>query len=577
MKYFVCLFICAVSLSFSRDAYSASFVPSAETYYHVILGLHYERNGDFEHASAEYKKAISKDANDPFLLTRMAIASARVGRIKESVAFAEKANKMRPHDPAILDLLADLYSASDIPDKAILIHNEIIALSPNAIEGYVGLAEFLARQKDFPGAILSLEKGLVANPSSHLAHYYLGKLFASQKEYEKGIKHYQEAIALAPDFFHAYLSSASVYELLGKISEAEQVYRQILSKDRMDHEEASLRLSSILAERKSFSEAMSILTRLSNEDPRNPDILLAISLLWAQQKEYKKGLEWLNKVAIGKPLSKDLQVYSASLYEGAGEYEEAIKTYRGIIQDGGDAYTLHLRIGEVYLYRLKKFQEALVESEYAQKLDAKKHAAYLLSGLALHELERLEEAVVVFLKGIVAAPNQADLHFHLGVTYDKLKRFDALVAEMKKAISIDGKHAMALNYLGYTYVERGIFLEEAVDLINRALALRPSDGYVIDSLGWAYYKQGNIKAALITLENAVGLVPDDPVILEHLGEVYLKENRNDESKKAWSNSLKLDPKNEKLKIRFKDAGFDLPEENTLQNIIDVHPSLMIPY
>jgi len=572
MKYLLSLIV----VLFPLCAFAAAPVPSPDTYYHVLLGLQYEADGEYEKAVTAYQGAIDRDENAPFLLTRIAISSARVGNLREAIGFAEKANRLMPHDLGNLNLLADLYAAFDTPEKAIAIYHEIIAQSPKEIEGYLRLAEFLAREEDLNGSILTVENGLKANPSSHFGHYYLGKLFTNQKEYEKGIKQYQEAISLAPDFLHAHLSVASLYELLGKMDEAEKVYRHILSKSNMEHEEAGLRLSYLLAERRSFGEAMETLNHLSDEYPRNPDIWLKISLLWAQQKEYKKALEQINKVMAISPPSRDLKTYLASLYEGDGQYDEAIKSYQEVMQKEGDSYEMHLRIGEIYFYRLKKIEESLVVGERARKINPKKHEAYLFTGLVLYEVGRFEEAIVPFQKGIEVAPNQADLHFHLGATYDKLARFDALVHEMEKAIEIDGKHAMALNYLGYTYVERGIHLNEAVSLISRALALKPDDGYVIDSLGWAYYKQGKMKEALATLEKAVGLVPDDPVILEHLGEIYLKENQRDQSKKAWAHSLVLDPKNEKLRIRFKEAGFLSPQESTIQNILDLNPVHVVP-
>jgi len=287
-------------------------------------------------------------------------------------------------------------------------------------------------------------------------------------------------------------------------------------------------------------------------------------------------LDVLKKVMVVRPPSRDLKTYLASLHEGAGEYEEAIKTYHEVILKEGDSYDIHLRLGGLYFYRLKKVDEALAEAETARKIDPKKHEAYLFTGVVLFESGRFEEAISPFQKGIDVAPGEADLHFHLGATYDKLNRFDDLVHEMQKAIAIDSKHAMALNYLGYTYAERGINLNDAVALITRALSIRPDDGYVVDSLGWAYFKQGNIKGALVMLEKAVILAPNDPVILEHLGEVYLIENQRDRSREAWAHSLALNPKNEKLKIRFKEAGFLSPEESSLKNILDVNPPVVLP-
>ncbi|MBI3358821.1 MAG: tetratricopeptide repeat protein [Nitrospirae bacterium] len=580
MKYLISFVIFVLlSLSFSgllREASAFSPTPSPETYYHTLLGLQYETDGEYEKALTEYQKAKSRDENAHFLLTRIAISAARVGNLEEAIGFAEKANKVKPHDLSTLNLLADLYAAGDTSENAAAIYNEIIAQAPKEIDGYLNLAEFLAREKNLGGAIETVSRGLTANPSSHLGHYYLGKLFANQKEYEMAIKHYQEAILLYPAFLQAYLSSASLYELSGKMDEAENIYRHILEEDSMEHEEAGLRLTYLLTEKKSFSEAMDTLNFLSEENPKNPDIWLKISLLWAQQKEYKKALEVLEKVMAVSPSSREMKSYLASLYEGVGEYEEAVKTYHEVIQKEGDSYYIHLRLGGLYFYRLKKVEVALAEGENARKIDPKKHEAYLFMGLVLYESGRYEEAMASFLKGIEMAPAQADLHFHLGATYDKLDRFDALVDEMQKAIAIDSKHAMALNYLGYTYVERGVHLDEAISLINRALAIKPDDGYVVDSLGWAYYKQGKVKEALAALERAVVLVPDDPVILEHLGEVYLKENQMDQSRKAWARSLEIDPKNEQLKTRFKEAGFLSPEESSLQNILDVNPPPVVP-
>ncbi|MFQ5950065.1 MAG: tetratricopeptide repeat protein, partial [Nitrospiria bacterium] len=201
----------------------------------------------------------------------------------------------------------------------------------------------------------------------------------------------------------------------------------------------------------------------------------------------------------------------------------------------------------------------LSQGESAREIDPKREESYLFKGLVLFDAERYEEAVSVFKDGIEVKPMVPDLHFHLGAAYDKLGRFDDLVREMEKTIDLDSNHANALNYLGYTYAEKGIRLSEAIDLVNRALAVRPDDGYFIDSLGWAYYKKGMIGDALAMLQKAVLLVPDDPVIHEHLGEVYLGENKVDLARKAWVQSLQLNPDNMELISRFKEAGFGTPD------------------
>jgi tetratricopeptide (TPR) repeat protein len=175
-------------------------------------------------------------------------------------------------------------------------------------------------------------------------------------------------------------------------------------------------------------------------------------------------------------------------------------------------------------------------------------------------LERFEEAAESFGIGIEKDPKNPDFYFQLGTTYDKLNRFENVIASMEKAIELNPKHSMALNYLGYSFADRGIRLDEAVDLIKRALEVRPDDGYYIDSLGWAYYKQGNLKEALKELKRAVDLVPDDPVLREHLGDIYLGIRKGEKAKDEWLKSLEIDPSNEKLMDKYQGAGFGDPRQ-----------------
>ncbi len=136
------------------------------------------------------------------------------------------------------------------------------------------------------------------------------------------------------------------------------------------------------------------------------------------------------------------------------------------------------------------------------------------------------------LQGIEVDPDQAELYFRLGALLDKLGQKRESIQQLKTALKLDPFHALALNYLGYTYAERGTNLDEAEDLIKRALKVRPNDGYIIDSLGWVYFKKKKYDEALVELEKAWKLVPNDPVIGEHLGDVYFK-------KALWEKALKV--------------------------------------
>jgi Flp pilus assembly protein TadD len=173
-------------------------------------------------------------------------------------------------------------------------------------------------------------------------------------------------------------------------------------------------------------------------------------------------------------------------------------------------------------------------------------------------MEKYQEAKAKLEEGIDHDPSNAELHFNLGTAYDKLNHFEYVVREMEQTLELDPEHADALNYLGYSYADRGINREKALSLTQRAVALKPHNGYYVDSLAWALFKLGRIEEALKTIQQAVSLVSDDPVIYEHMGEIFLMREERDKAREAWLHSLQLDSTNEALKKRFRDVGFGEP-------------------
>ena len=121
------------------------------------------------------------------------------------------------------------------------------------------------------------------------------------------------------------------------------------------------------------------------------------------------------------------------------------------------------------------------------------------------------------------------------------------IETMKRVVNLDPDHADALNYLGYTYAEMGIHLDEAEQLIRSALQNKPENGYITDSMGWVYYKQGEYAKALTELLKAFQNLPDDPTIAEHIGDVYAALNENSKAIEYYNKALGLEKKEDKKK------------------------------
>ena len=178
-----------------------------------------------------------------------------------------------------------------------------------------------------------------------------------------------------------------------------------------------------------------------------------------------------------------------------------------------------------------------------------KPEVYVYLGVSYIQLKDYKKAEGIFSKGLGLFPNDTELNFNMAVAHEKTGRFEDMVKYLRRTIEINPEHAEALNYLGYSYADKGINLEEALSLIQKALKLKPDNGYMIDSLGWVYFKMGKHEEAVKALQKALSIVNKDPVIYEHLGDVYLSQGLNKDALDAWENALKFHEKEEGLKGR----------------------------
>ena len=200
-------------------------------------------------------------------------------------------------------------------------------------------------------------------------------------------------------------------------------------------------------------------------------------------------------------------------------------------------------------------------------------------GNILRSHERYAEARDYYSRAIalIGKPSKDNwtLFYARGVCNERLKDWPQAEADLKKALELSPDESPVLNYLGYTWVDQSQNLKTAMDYIRKAVKLKPDDGYYIDSLGWAYYRLGNIQSAVEHLERAVELKPDDPVINDHLGDAYWRIGRKLEAKYQWQQSLTLKPDKDliatidkKLKDGLADAPATKAANSTVQKIAE---------
>jgi Flp pilus assembly protein TadD len=189
--------------------------------------------------------------------------------------------------------------------------------------------------------------------------------------------------------------------------------------------------------------------------------------------------------------------------------------------------------------------------------------------MALGNIERgrkkFADCAQTYSQGIDVLPDAADkansvYYYYRGICEERSHQWPKAEADMKKALELQPDQPNVLNYLGYSWIDQGVNLDDGMKMIKRAVEQRPDDGYIVDSLGWAFFRIGNYDEAMKNLERAVELRPEDPTINDHLGDAYWRVGRKLEAKFQWAHARDLKPEPDDLpKIEEKIAN-GLPDE-----------------
>jgi tetratricopeptide (TPR) repeat protein len=247
-------------------------------------------------------------------------------------------------------------------------------------------------------------------------------------------------------------------------------------------------------------------------DPDNDRARYYLGATYAELKSEDKALEEFNRIAEKSEMFVDARIQVANIYDRRDQTQKAIDVLQAALQKKTRRKEIYAFLSSLYR-KLKDYPKAIQAIERVIELDPKNDRA----------------------------------QFQLGALYDENKNKDKSIASMKKAIEMNPQNAPALNYLGYTWAEMGVQLDEAESLILRALKIEPNDGFYIDSLGWVYYQKGDYPRAVQELERAVEITVDDPAILEHLADAYDKTGKTDSALARYREALKKSKDNEQIK------------------------------
>ena len=479
------------------------------------------------------------------------IYSGRRGLRFGEVLFA----KARPSTPLARSLahytMGIIYDNELRGEEAIRRYEAALGYTPDVayIRTRLAVDYFLTKRIDKAFAELAIAKSL--DPADPKPHFLAALIYTSLGRFEDAQKEYQEITRIAPDSLWALSSLADVLVLQQKMSEAAAIYEQLIEKEQSS-DILYFNLGVIYARMGKFDEAIRALDEAVKLNPDYDEAYVGLALLYQMKGDLPRAIRNFEKVLEFDPVNAQVYHQLGYLYYRQKDYAAAERQYETLIGlDPADAFA-YIEWANIYLSR-KLADRAIAVLERARAAGVEHPGVYLALGYA-HSLKDDAAAELTFYNmAQELAPDEPRVHFYLGAYYEKLGQQETAVRELRKAIELDEDFADAYNYLGYMFAEEGKNLDEAVELIQKAVALDPENGAYIDSLGWAYFKQGRVDEALAELERAVVLEPDDAVVRDHLGDVYFEKGLRDKAAAAWRESLKLDPKQETVRQKLKDV------------------------
>jgi Flp pilus assembly protein TadD len=510
--------------------------------------------------------------------------------VEAALGFFEQAADADPDNPTLLERVLMLRLANGDVREAIEGARRLVGIDHSNPLGRLALATKAIRQGDFAGADTELAKSV----KSPLGSLTTGLLSAWLKEGQNKIDMAFTTIdeLSGPnwyDIFKAY-HRALIADLAGRKADAMKSIKEAYATDGAAPRvvDAYARIAARSGDRQ---EAVRAIKASAGDQPTHPlmkDLLAEVeggspvaAVVATPQAGAAEVLYGLGS-AIGLEDGPELPaaylqlaryldpdnaltiVALADIFQATGACAKAVKIYELVPEKSGMRRNSEIQLGNC-LDDLGRTDEGAAHMRKVVEADPSDIDAVIALGNLYRGHDRFTEAADAYSLGIatIANPDKADwrIYYFRGVSLERSKRWPAAEADFRQALKIDPDQPQVLNYLGYSWVDQGMNLEQALDMIKTAVDLKPEDGYIVDSLGWAYFRLGRYEEAVTHLERAVDLKSSDPVINDHLGDAYWKVGRKLEARFQWNHARDLKPEPDELPKILKKIEQGLVEDS----------------
>jgi tetratricopeptide (TPR) repeat protein len=523
-----------------------------------LAARHASVERDAASAATFYRSALRTDPKNNELLDRAFISSLADGDIDEAVKLADriltidKSNRVARLVVGVRDLKIKKYAAAQLNINQ-SIRGPITDLVATLLSGWASYGA-----GDTKTAVANIDKltgpewyPIFKDLHSGMILELAGKEKDAGTRFERAYK-LDDSMLRVSDGYARWLSrnkdqaaATAIYEAFDKKLARHPLVLEGLRETRSGKKLTPLVDSAQAGAAEALYGIGATLTRRGGEDlalvylqlalylaPNHPLALLSLADLYESVKKPAMAIKIYERMPASSPLKRNAQIQLATNLDAADRSDEAIKILKTVTTEDPRDLEAIMALGNIERGR-KKFADCA--QTYSLGVD-------------------------------VLPPNNdkanSVYYYYRGICEERSKQWSKAEADMRKALELQPEQPHVLNYLGYSWIDQGINLDEGMKMIKRAVDQRPDDGYIVDSLGWAFYRIGNYADAVKNLERAIDLKPEDPTINDHLGDAYWRIGRTLEAKFQWAHARDLKPEPEELpKIEAKIEN-GLPEDTS---------------
>jgi len=547
----------ASTVPLAARAASTAADPAPGSFGSFLAGMHAKEDGDFGAAADYLSKVLKQDPENLELLQDTFIAMASSGRLEEAASIGQKLEAQDAGSDTVSLILAVADLRAGKLDSA---DSRLAGLSNNGLNQFtlplVRAWTALERGKT-DEALAALEPLSAVKGVQTLYDLHVGLLNELAGKPAEATTAYERAMADAEKLsFRSVEIVGNFYQRQKQADKARAIYEKFRGAY------ADNPLLPMLVARQDDTDPAPIVA--SARDGLAEALFDLASILY-QESARDMALVYTRMALDLRGDFPAAQVLLGDLLVADRHDDDAVAVYKAVDQKSPFGWQARLALSSA-LHRMERTDEAVA---LLREMSAERPAsadAPMMLGDVLRGAERFAESAAAYDDAVARigelTAKHWDLLYYRGIAYERSKQWERAEADFLKALEFEPDQPYVLNYLAYSWVDKGMNFDRALTMLNKAVEQKPEDGYIVDSLGWAYFRLGRFDLAVGHLEKAVELVPQDPVINDHLGDAFWRVGRHNEARFQWRRALNLKPEPDQV----------APIESKIQNGMSATPS-----